>query len=248
MNKLKSINWQNWLQRYDKMQEKYIAKRNERFDLITKLIKTVCPNPRLIIDLGCGSGSLTIKLLEKFVSAKICAVDFDPAILLLAKQRLKNFRNRIQLVQADITKMNWGKLIGADAVVSSTALHWLKSQDLEMVYVQIYKTLRNSGIFLNADHAGSYVNSIQKYWEFNRKQMLQQAQSADDWDDFWQQFISELGDDTKIERQKALGQWEGSEVGMPLQWHFEKLQQCGFTNIDCFWRCDCDTIYGAIKK
>lgn len=248
MNPARKINWQNWIQRYDKMQERYLVGRSERFDIITGLIKVVCPSPKLIIDLGCGTGSLTIRLLEEFDLAKVYAVDLDPAILLLAEHRLKHFKNRVQIVQADITKMSWEKCIGTDAVVSATALHWLKAEDLEAVYCQIYKVLHNGGIFLNADHTGSYNNQIQRYWEVNRKQMLQQSQSADDWDGFWLQFLSELGDDARIERQKALGQWQGTEEGMPLQWHFRKLEQCGFEYIDCFWRCDCDTIYGAIKK
>ncbi len=249
MNEPKSkINWQDWIQRYDRMQERYLVKRSERFDIITGLIKAVCPSPGLIVDLGCGTGSLTIKLLENFDSAKVYAIDLDPAILFLTRQRLKNFKNKVQVMQADITKMDWDKYIGADAVVSATALHWLKAEDLETVYLQIHKILHSGGIFLNADHSGSYSNLIQRYWESNREQMLQQTQSADDWDGFWQKFLSELGGDVRIERQKAIGQWEGCEEGIPLQWHFQKLAKCGFENIDCFWRCDCDTIYGAIKK
>jgi len=249
MNPAQHINWQNWVERYDRMQQRYLVKRSERFDIIAGLIKSVCPNPKLIVDLGCGTGSLTIRLLEEFESAKVYAVDLDPAILLLAEHRLKHFKDRVQIVQADITKMDWGQCISADAVVSATALHWLKPEDLEAVYFRIHEILHNGGIFLNADHAGSSHNLIQRHWESNREQMLQkQTQSADNWDGFWRQFLSELGDDARTGRQEALGQWQGTEEGMPLQWHLKKLQQCGFEYIDCFWRCDCDTIYGAIKK
>jgi len=250
MSSAHNINWQKWIERYDRMQQRYLVKRSERFDVIARLIKAVCPSPNLIVDLGCGTGSLTIRLLEEFDSAKIFAVDLDPAVLLLAEHRLKNFKNRVQIVRSDMTKMDWNQCIGADAVVSATALHWLRPQDIETVYCQIHKILRNGGIFLNADHAGSSNNLIQRNWEFNREQMRaqEQTQSADDWDGFWQQFFSELGDDVRIERQEALGQWQGTEDGMPLQRHFQKLEQCGFENIDCFWRCDCDAIYGAVKK
>jgi ubiquinone/menaquinone biosynthesis C-methylase UbiE len=244
----RNINWQDWIERYDKMQEKYLVKRSERFDIITRLIKTVCPNPKLIVELGCGTGSLTIRLLEEFDSAKVYAFDSDPSILLLAKKRLERFKDRVQIVQADITKMDWDEYNGADAAVSTTALHWLKIENLEAVYRQVYKSLHTGGIFLNADHSASLNNLIQKSWELNSEQMLEQSQSADDWGGFWQQYLSELGDEVKIERQKAIGQWEGCEEGMPLKWHFEKLQQCGFKYVDCFWRCNNDAIYGAIKE
>ena len=250
MKSVQHIDWQSWIDRYDRMQEKYLVRRSERFEIIVGLIKSVCPNPKLMIDLGCGTGSLTVRLLEEFDSVKIYAVDLDPAVLLLAENRLKSFSSRVEIIQSDITKMNWDKYIGADAVVSATALHWLIPENLETIYGKIHKILRNGGIFLNADHAGSPNNIVQHRWELNREQMRVQekTQSADDWDEFWQQFLTELGQTARIEREKALGQWQGTEEGMPLQWHFQKLEHCGFEYIDCFWRCDCDIVYGAIKK
>ena len=209
----------------------------------------MCQNPAIIIDLGCGTGSLTKKLLEEFNSAKVLAIDSDPAVLLLAEHRLKPFGNRGEIIQSDINKLDWGKYNVINAVVSSSALHWFSSENLEKTYCRIFKCLKKGGVFLNADHAGSCSRPIQQYWESNRRQMLQeQVKSADDWDGFWQQFLAELGKDAQIERQKAIGQWEGTEEGMPMQWHFEKLEQCGFGYVDCFWRCDCDVVYGAVKQ
>ena len=54
--------------------------------------------------------------------------------------------------------------------------------------------------------------------------------------------------DIKGFRGKLTGPWEGSEEGLPLEWHFEKLGASGFEAVDCFWRCDCDAIYGGIRQ
>jgi hypothetical protein len=45
-----------------------------------------------------------------------------------------------------------------------------------------------------------------------------------------------------------MGPWVGSEQGLPLKWHFEQLKTAGFEAVDCFWRLDCDAIYGGIRK
>ena len=43
------------------------------------------------------------------------------------------------------------------------------------------------------------------------------------------------------------GACAGVEEGLPLAWHFDKLTESGFSSVDCFWRCDCDAIYGGIS-
>jgi hypothetical protein len=72
-------------------------------------------------------------------------------------------------------------------------------------------------------------------------------QSGEDWSQFWDAYLEALGPGTREERQRALGEWKGVEEGMPLEWHFDELRAAGFTDVDCFWRCDCDAVYGGIR-
>jgi hypothetical protein len=134
------------------------------------------------------------------------------------------------------------------AVVSATALHWLSPDQLSALYTQIAGLLHPGGIFLNADHVGSEHPLIQPSWEAHREEMRarQPYTDADDWDGFWCDYLDALGDDARQARQRLLGPWEGVEQGKPLAWHFHQLCQTGFTNVDCFWRCDCDAIYGGV--
>jgi hypothetical protein len=65
---------------------------------------------------------------------------------------------------------------------------------------------------------------------------------ADDWDGFWDAYLHALG-----AAPRKAGGWEGGvEVGLPLAWHLDVLRACGFRAVDCFWRCDCDAIYGGV--
>jgi SAM-dependent methyltransferase len=73
---------------------------------------------------------------------------------------------------------------------------------------------------------------------------------ADDWDGFWAAYTAALGlEGAEDSTRRVLGGWDGGvEQGLPLAWHLDALREAGFGAVDCFWRCDCDAIYGGIKQ
>jgi ubiquinone/menaquinone biosynthesis C-methylase UbiE len=248
----KHIDWQAWIRRWDRMQDRYIPQRKERFDIITRLIADTQPKVSRILDVGCGTGSLMLPVLQAFPTAEVWGIDFDPMLLALAKKRLAKFGSRAKLIEADLRKQNLAQLIDRpfDAVVSATTLHWFSPPQLSRLYKQFGRILRAGGIFINADHACSTKKRVQKRWETHRNLLVRkyQVKGADDWDGFWGAYGRALEINIKDFRKKLMGPWVGSEQGLPLQWHFEKLKASGFGAIDCFWRLDCDAIYGGIRK
>ena len=246
------LDWPAWVARWDHMQQRYLVKRAERFDVIVSLIKATQPNVTNIIDLGCGTGSLTLALLEAFPQATVIGFDFDPTLLWLARARLDPFKDRAQLELSDLREPSWTQPITAPvhAVVSATALHWFNADQLAELYQQVARVVRPGGIFLNADHVGSDSPDIQRAWESHRAQMrdAEGHAHADDWNGFWIAYAGALGLDVTQNHQRVLGGCtDGIEQGLPLPWHLDRLTQSGFTHVDCFWRCDCDAIYGGIR-
>jgi ubiquinone/menaquinone biosynthesis C-methylase UbiE len=247
------IDWRHWVQRWDIMQERYLVKRPERFSVIVNMIQSTQGNITQVLDLGCGTGSLMLKILENFPEANVSGIDFDPILLPLARQRLESFGERAKLVLADLREDSWTKLVPhlMDAVVSATALHWFKPQKLTHLYHKIAEVLRPGGIFLNADHVGSEHPGIQKAWQESRERMRaeQANEQADSWESFWEDYTKALGTNAHEINMRVIGQWDGGiEEGLPLAWHFDKLREIGFHSVDCFWRCDCDAIYGGVLK
>jgi len=246
----KDFDWQMWINRWDRMQERYIAKRSERFEITVQMVRQTQDNISNILDLGCGTGSLMLEMLKAFPDVGVFGIDFDPTLLPLARKRLCLFDNRAHINLDDLRKPNWLEQIPKpiDAVVSATALHWLRPEELAKLYSQITKILKPGGIFLNADHVGSNNNKIQKVWQ-KHKEQTSFEHNGETWEHFWSDYMSALGLDTTQICQRVLGGWDGGiEGGMPLQWHFDKLKDAGFESVDCFWRWDCDAIYGGMKK
>lgn len=248
-----NLDWQHWVRRWDRMQERYLVKRTERFEVIARLITAARPGAARILDLGCGTGSLMLGMLEAFPNAEVVGVDFDPTMLWLARSRLERFGDRSQIRLLDLRDPTWTRSIAGpmDAVVSATALHWLSPAGLAGAYRAIAELLAPGGIFLNADHVGSDSPPIQRKWEEHRAVMREQEGHAqsDDWDAFWAAYAKALKLDIEEIHQRHIGGWEGGvEEGMPLIWHLDNLREHGFVHVDCFWRCDCDAIYGGIRK
>jgi SAM-dependent methyltransferase len=247
------LDWRLWVDRWDRMQARYLVKRAERFETIIRLIRETQYSISTILDLGCGTGSLMLSVLEAFPKAEIIGIDFDPTILWLAEARLVDFTNRSHVILTDLRDISWMKSVKSplDAVVSATALHWFSPVQLAELYQQIAQIMRSGGIFLNADHVGSDSLKIQQAWERHRDKMRAQEASSDsdDWDGFWREYSLALGLNIREIHQRVIGGWEGGiEEGLPLTWHFDRLRKCGFSSVDCFWRCDCDAIYGGICK
>jgi len=246
------IDWHHWIERWDRVQDRYLVRRSERFDVMVRLIAQTQSRVSQVLDLGCGTGSLMLRVLETFPESPVWGIDFDATLLALAEERLAEFGRRARLLHADLRDKSWLKLVGTslDAIVSATTLHWLSPQQLANLYGWLAEALRPGGIFLNADHVGSSSKAIQKTWENGREQMLaeQQGQDADDWDGFWQDYGKALGIDANEYRSKLTEPWEGSEQGLALEWHLERLRASGFEAVDCFWRLDCDAIYGGIRR
>jgi SAM-dependent methyltransferase len=249
--------WQHWVERWDRMQARYLVRRAQRFELLVRTVRDVCGPVTRVVDLGCGPGSLSLALLEGLPGAEVYGLDFDPAALALARARLTSYNGRARLALADLRCANWVEGIPGpvDAVVSATALHWLEPEELERLYRQIAGLLRPGGAFLNADHVGSAYAPLQAAWTAHRSAMraAEGAYDADDWDGFWAACLRALGmadgeSDGAVETgDRVLGGWEGGvEEGLPLAWHLDVLRRCGFRAVDCFWRCDCDAIYGGI--
>jgi SAM-dependent methyltransferase len=245
------FDWRSWIDRWNRMQERYLAGRAERFSVILRMIRATQPAVRRVVELGCGPGSLMLRMLECFPQAEVIGIDFDPAMLLLGKLHLAEFGERVRWVSANLREPGWaqGIPIPADAVVSATALHWLDVAQLAAVYHSVAEILGPGGIFLNADHVGSDSPKIQDAWEENRKQRLARAGGppADDWNGFWDAFGKALGVDADELHRSLSGGWEGGiENGLPLAWHLDALRAAGFSSVDCFWRRDCDAIYGGM--
>jgi SAM-dependent methyltransferase len=240
-----------WIDRWDRMQEFYLPDRKVRFETLISLVRAGNPEPRRLLDIGCGTGSIMQECLEAFPSARVVGVDYDPTLLFLANERLTDYRTRVELLQADVRLNDWTQRLsgGFDAVLSATALHWLSAQETSLLYTRVFAQLESGGVFLNADHAASPNAGVQKYWRSRMRAHRSGPEGGKEpWETFWEDYLMELGGDAAARWKSLQASRHGVEGGMPLDWHFDRLKEAGFVEVDCFYRYYGDAVYGGVKS
>ena len=145
-----------WLDRWDRQQEFYLADREERFTVIADVIASVVDRPDpLVLDLGCGPGSTSVRMLDRLPGAEVVGLDADPFLLGLARAAYDD-RPGLRFVEHDLRIAGWVEALAlerpVDAVVSTTALHWLVRDELAAVYAACARLVRPGGLLVDGDH------------------------------------------------------------------------------------------------
>ena len=101
---------------------RYADERGRPFhDLMGRVVST---EPRVVVDLGCGPGSLTLTLAERWPDAHVVGVDHSPQMLTTA--RAQDPHERVEWVEGDLRTWDPATLDApADIVVTNAALQWV---------------------------------------------------------------------------------------------------------------------------
>jgi SAM-dependent methyltransferase len=143
---------QRLLRLWDQQQSAYVAHREARFEAMLSVLELHAGDAPTVLDLACGPGAITDRVLAALPKATAIAVDYDPVLLAIAHGALDD---RAEVHDLDLVAAGWERRLGADrvdAVLSSTALHWLSPAQLLDVYTAAIRLLPPGGILLNADH------------------------------------------------------------------------------------------------
>ena len=102
-----------------------------------------------ILDLGAGTGLLSLLVAEAFPKAKLTLVDVSGEMLARARERFRDRGGEVRFVEADFQEF---PLEGPyDAVVSALAIHHLDLDAKLALFERIHARLCPGGIFMNAD-------------------------------------------------------------------------------------------------
>lgn len=256
----RSTDWQGWQDSWDRQQEWYMPDREERFRVMLDMVEAVTgPEPH-VLDLACGTGTITDRLLTRLPGARSTAVDLDPVLLSIARGHFDG-DPRVTLVTADLTGPHWTRELPHrvyDAVLTATALHWLDTAPLRELYRRVACVVRPGGIFANADHmndpSAPRINAAFAAYQTARK-TREQAAGAQDWAAWWTAVAEDptlaavarerfalLGDPRHPADRSAV-----RDRPTATQWHLETLRAAGFTEARQAWCSTSDALVVALR-
>lgn len=245
------------VERWDSQQGAYIADREGRFTAILDTLDLATGGEFTAVDLACGPGSLTARILDRFPQSSVVAVDYDPMLLELAREHLDDYGHRVRFVDADLTDPQWSDRVTEQldtsprAIVSTTALHWLQPEQVIGLYAGIKSMLGPGGLFLNGDHFR--FDGIDQHiteWSAQHDRSTQRlgfAAGADEWDQWWDLLrshprIGNLHD----ERTRRFANRDGTPP-TAVQFQLAALRQAGFAESGTVWQLFDDyVVYGVV--
>lgn len=202
---------------YDIKIEKQIPKYREMQEVIASLLPFKKDASIRVLDLGIGTGNLSLKLLEKFPKADIVGIDKNKDVLKIALKKLRRLTPKIKLAREDFSDfLPKGKY---DVVVSLLSIHHLPDSQKRKLFKRIYQILKPKGIFVNGD----FVISHSKY--VNRKSAKIEKAFMES------QGIKEPGLLTKKGEVCA-----GDDIPTTVENQIKWLKEAGFNEVDCPWK------------
>ncbi|MBF8190389.1 methyltransferase domain-containing protein [Nonomuraea sp. K274] len=230
-----------WIARWDKQQEGYLPDREERFTALIDAVEALGRPDPVVIDLGCGPGSLSFRLLERLPKATVISVDADPLLLGLGRAAYPG----LTFVSADLRTSGWTGLLGldrpADAAVSTTALHWIAEPDLRRIYGELATVLRPGGVLLNGDHMDTQdvTPALARLEHAVHDRQTERAfgtNPPEDWRAWWDAIAADPAfAELNEERSTAGAAHSGSESHL-LSQHVQALRDAGFTEVGTLWQ------------
>lgn len=248
------------VERWDAQQTRYIRHRAERFRTIARVVSYALEGlaaPR-ILDLAGGPGSLGAAVLAAIPHARVVVADKDPALLALAASVFAD-DDRVDVARIDLDDPSWTshpRIAAApfDAVVSSTALHWLQPETLVRTYRSLAEILPEGGLFLNGDHLlydAVSTPTLRAIAAEDDAQTQAEAQAAgvEDWDRWWDALGTHPEFEAALaERSRVWGpELHVSPPKVTLGFHLETLRSAGFREVDTVWRYLDDHVVCAVR-
>ncbi|MEU8467245.1 class I SAM-dependent methyltransferase [Streptomyces sp. NPDC029006] len=244
--------WAAWQESWDRQQESYMPDREERFRIMLDMVEALVGTAPRVLDLACGTGSITARLLRRFPRATSTGVDLDPALLAIAQGTFEG-DDRVSLVTADLKDPDWpGRLPydSYDAVLTATALHWLHSEPLAALYGQVAELVRDGGVLMNADHmiddSTPRINAAERAQRHARMDQARQD-GTPDWAEWWRLAAADPALAEPTARRFAI-YGEHADGDMPsAAWHARVLREKGFAEARAVWCSPSDTLLLALK-
>ena len=180
-----------------------------------------------VLDLGCGTGTITQSLKKKFKNAEITCLDLAENMIEMAKIKLNEY-NDIDYITGDFYHFNFPEKY--DVIVSSLALHHLVTDNDKIeFYKKIYDSLSGNGVFFNADVVLGSNDYLQRLYLEKWKEFMNLRVSMEEIEEKWIPTAEEEDNPSKLVDQ--------------LKW----LHDIGFKDVDVIWKYYGGAVYGGFK-
>jgi tRNA (cmo5U34)-methyltransferase len=198
-------------------------------DLITTVAAATNPDATHVLDIGCGAGNYTLKLLERLPDVDVTLIDLSKPMLDRALQRIGAVtRNNVMALQGDIRSISLPDQ-HYDIILAAAVFHHLRTDaEWEAMFGKCYAALKSGGSLWISDlvtHDDPTVQAVmwQRYGEY----------------------LTQLKGEAY--RDQVFGYIEQEDTPRPLLYQLHLLKQVGFRSVEVLHKNSVFAAFGGIK-
>ncbi len=199
-------------------------------NLVTEAAAATTPLAQDVLDIGCGAGNYTLKLLEQIPNLNVTLVDLSQPMLDRAVQRIQpKTTGTVKAIQSDIRQLDLGQN-RFDIILAAAVLHHLRTDDeWRTVFQKFYDALRPGGSIWIFDLVESSLPGIQS---------LMWRRYGD--------YLAALKDETY--RDAVFAYIAKEDTPRSVTFQLDLFRTVGFSEVEILHKNSCFAAFGAVKR
>jgi tRNA (cmo5U34)-methyltransferase len=198
-------------------------------ELITQSAIAVCPGAERVLDIGCGAGNNTLKLLQSLSPIDCDLVDLSRPMLEKAKERIEKVNTgKVRIFQSDFREVELEKS-RYQIVFAAAVLHHLRDEeDWRIVFKKIFDLTAKGGSVWITDLVSHDCPGVQ--------------------DLMWQRYGNYLESLGGAEyRRKVFDYIKKEDSPRSVSFQMKLLEETGFSSVDILHKNSSFAAFGAVK-
>jgi tRNA (cmo5U34)-methyltransferase len=198
-------------------------------ELVAEAAATTNPQAKRLLDIGCGAGNYTLKVLERLPNLDVTLVDLSRPMLDKAQERISAVsRGPLHAIQGDMREVDFGQSV-FDVIVASATLHHLRTDDQwHGMFAKLHRALVAGGSLWIFDLVDSELPGVREMFARRYAAHLESVGGAE-------------------YRQEILDYIKKEDTPKPLVYQLELLRAIGFRTTEVLHKTCCFAAFGAVK-
>lgn len=198
-------------------------------ELITSASERIVPHAKKVLDVGCGAGNYTLKMLSKIPNLDCTLVDLSRPMLEKAFQRVsKETNGSADIIHGDIRNVELPEN-NYDIILAGAVLHHLREdQDWIDTFTKLFSLLKKGGCLMISDLVTQDSAVLNEFI----------------WDKYGD-YLESI--DGKVYRQKVLDYVEKEDSPRSVNYQLDLMKKVGFSSVEILHKNLCFAAFGGIK-
>jgi len=198
-------------------------------DLIARSAAAATPAARAMLDIGCGAGNFTLKVLERLPNLDCTLIDLSANMLARASARVTTATaGVVSAIQDDVRSVELAD-DSFDVIIAAAVLHHLRDEnEWQALFRKLYRWLRPGGSLWIFDLVSHEIDAVQAI--------------------MWERYGDYLADFKGEQyREQVFAYVDREDSPRPVLFQCELLRGAGFRKIDILHKNTCFAAFGACK-